>query len=94
MNTIATIDVRHIAPCDRDALLDETFEELHEGDSFVVINDADPRRVYYRFRAQTRGALVWEYLQRGPNLWRIRVGRPGPGSADPRTVAEFSPNRT
>lgn len=76
MTTTATVDVRGLAPCDRDARLDAGFDGLHGGDSFVLINDFDPYRVYHRLHAQTRGALVWEYLQRGPHVWRIRIGRP------------------
>jgi uncharacterized protein (DUF2249 family) len=57
-----TVDVRTIAPRDRHPLLFHTFDALESGTSFVLVNDHDPKPLYYQFQAERTGLLDWEYL--------------------------------
>jgi uncharacterized protein (DUF2249 family) len=43
----------------------------------VLVNDHDPRPLRYQFEAQYAGEYTWEYLEAGPAVWRVRIGRVG-----------------
>ena len=69
------LDIRPIAPAQRHPLIFQRFEALDPGESFVLINDHDPKPLYYQFQAERTGEFTWEYLQEGPEEWRVAVGR-------------------
>lgn len=73
--TETLIDLRQIMPRMRHALIFSTFEQLDEGESFVLVNDHDPRPLLYQFGTNYPGAFDWDYVARGPELWRIRISR-------------------
>lgn len=66
-----TIDVRTIIPRERHPLLFQTFDNLAAGESFELVNDHDPKPLYYQFMAERPGELGWEYLEEGPETWRV-----------------------
>jgi len=53
------------------------FEELEPGGSFVLINDHDPRPLRHQFEAEMAGRFGWEYLEQGPEEWRVRILKRG-----------------
>ncbi|MBX3144646.1 MAG: DUF2249 domain-containing protein [Trueperaceae bacterium] len=69
------LDVRTIIPRERHPLIFQTFDALGVGASFELINDHDPKPLYYQLQAERPGQLDWEYLEQGPEVWRVRVGR-------------------
>ena len=71
----ATLDVREIRPAQRHPLIFQTFESLQPGQGFILINDHDPKPLYYQFRAERDGQFTWDYLEEGPDVWRVRVGK-------------------
>jgi uncharacterized protein (DUF2249 family) len=71
--TEQTVDVRTIAPAQRHPLIFGTFERLNPGQSFVLVNDHDPKPLYYQFQAERPGELTWDYLEQGPVVWRVRI---------------------
>lgn len=73
------IDVRSIPPRDRHPQIFRTWTGLPEGGCFLLINDHDPLPLYYQFVAEHAGEFRWEYEQRGPEEWRVRIYR-GPYS--------------
>ncbi|MCC7448565.1 MAG: DUF2249 domain-containing protein [Anaerolineae bacterium] len=70
-----TLDVREIRPAQRHPLIFQTFESLQPGQGFILINDHDPKPLYYQFRAERDGQFTWDYLEEGPEVWRVRVGK-------------------
>lgn len=42
-----------------------------------VLDDHDPKPLRYQFEAEHAGQFTWEYLERGPDVWRVRTGRAG-----------------
>jgi uncharacterized protein (DUF2249 family) len=70
-----TLDVREIVPRDRHTLIFDTVDQLAPGQSFVLINDHDPKPLYYQFQAEQPGKVRWQYLEQGPEVWRVRIGR-------------------
>lgn len=69
------VDVREIAPRDRHPMIFSTFRSLGVGESMELINDHDPRPLYYHFQAELPGQFSWDYLQTGPEVWRVRIAK-------------------
>jgi uncharacterized protein (DUF2249 family)/iron-sulfur cluster repair protein YtfE (RIC family) len=69
------LDVRDVISRERHALIFNTFADLRPGEAFILINDHDPRPLYYQFQAEHSGQFTWDYLEQGPEVWRVRVGR-------------------
>lgn len=71
------VDVRRVAPAQRHPLIFDTFAALAPGDSLLLINDHDPKPLYYQFAAEHTGEFTWDYLEKGPVNWRVRIGKAG-----------------
>ena len=69
------VDVRPVPPPQKHPLIFGAFEALPPGESFILINDHEPRPLYYQFQAERTGQFTWEYLERGPQVWQVRIGR-------------------
>ena len=72
----AVLDVREEIPRRRHELIFETFGDLASGSSFVLVNDHDPKPLYYQLAAEHPNEFEWDYLEEGPEVWRVRIGRP------------------
>jgi uncharacterized protein (DUF2249 family) len=68
-----TLDVRQVPPAQRHPLIFNTFEALQPGESFILVNDHDPKPLYYQFQAERTGQFGWNYLEQGPVVWRVEV---------------------
>lgn len=75
------LDVRPIPPRTRHTLIFETFDALAPGAGFVLMNDHDPKPLYYQFSAEHAGTFGWEYLEQGPDTWRVRISRTAQAAA-------------
>lgn len=69
------LDVRELPPKKRHPLIMDTFDGLDSGESFILVNDHDPKPLYYQFEAEREGEFTWEYLEEGPSAWRVRIAR-------------------
>jgi uncharacterized protein (DUF2249 family) len=76
--TDRVVDVRAEIPRTRHELILSTFATLPAGAAFVLVNDHDPKPLYYQLAAENPGEFTWEYLDEGPEVWRVRIGRTGP----------------
>jgi uncharacterized protein (DUF2249 family) len=72
----AILDVRVEPPARRHELIFDTYHALRPGEGFVLVNDHDPKPLWYQFEAEHAGAYAWDYLEQGPEVWRVRIGRP------------------
>ncbi len=73
--TETLLDVTQIIPRDRHPLIFQTFDRLQPGEHFILQNDHDPVPLYYQFLHEREGQFSWGYLERGPELWRVQIGR-------------------
>lgn len=71
-----TIDVRMIAPRNRHPLIFGTFDTLLPGEVLLLINDHDPKPLFYQFQAESTGEFTWDYIEKGPEVWQVRIGKP------------------
>ena len=70
------LDVRTEPPARRHELIFNTYDKLAPGEGFVLINDHDPKPLYYQLAAEHPDQFSWDYLEEGPEAWRVRIGRP------------------
>jgi uncharacterized protein (DUF2249 family) len=71
----STIDVREISPRERHPLIFDAFNALQPGQSLQLVNDHDPRPLQAQFESLAKGLFSWSYLEAGPALWRIQIGK-------------------
>lgn len=71
--------MRALPPIKRHSLIFETYHGLGESESFVLVNDHDPKPLCYQFDAEYPGAYTWAYEEQGPEVWRVRIGKPKGG---------------
>lgn len=67
------VDVRQTPPAQRHPMIFGTFENLAAGQSFELVNDHDPKPLYYQFQAELTGQFEWQYLEQGPEVWRVEI---------------------
>jgi uncharacterized protein (DUF2249 family)/uncharacterized protein YjiS (DUF1127 family) len=69
------VDVRSLAPAQRHAKIFQLVNELGPGSSFILVNDHDPKPLYYQLEAEYPKQFSWTYLQRGPEVWQVEIGK-------------------
>ncbi len=69
------LDIRVVPPRDKHPTIFKTFDALASGESFVLINDHDPFPLRYQFEATRNGQFSWSYLEQGPEVWRVSIGK-------------------
>lgn len=75
------IDVRQIPHSERHSRILGSYARLAPGESFVLVNDHDPKPLRREFEATYQGHFEWGYLEDGPAQWRVRIGRPSAPAA-------------
>ena len=70
------LDVRHLAPAQRHEMIFAAYHGLAPETGYVLVNDHDPKPLRYQFEAEHAGEFTWDYLESGPERWRVRIGRP------------------
>jgi uncharacterized protein (DUF2249 family) len=70
------LDVREIPPRERHPTIHATFDALGAAAAFELVNDHDPKPLFYEFQAERPGEFTWEYIEQGPEVWRVRLGKP------------------
>ncbi len=69
------LDVRPIPHGQRHAEIFSRFEALPVGGAFQILNDHDPQPLRFQFEAKYDRAYSWDYVETGPEEWRVRIGR-------------------
>ena len=66
-------DIRAYTPTVRHEMFYKAFADIKPGEAFVFINDHDPKPLYYQMEAESNEPFKWEYLEKGPEAWKVRV---------------------
>ena len=77
----STLDVREVEPRQRHPKIFSLFNALEVGQSMQLINDHDPRPLYFQFQSLANGQFNWQYLESGPDLWRVEISKTAPAPA-------------
>src|SRR5688572_22388669 len=51
----------------------QQFDALQDGESFLLINDHDPKPLYYQMIAERGATFNWQYLEKGPQSWQVQI---------------------
>jgi uncharacterized protein (DUF2249 family) len=79
--TVERILVPTVPPSQRHALIFSTFDALPTGGAFEIVNDHDPRPLYFEFERTRGGQFGWQIVESGPARWQVRIARVRAGSA-------------
>ncbi len=72
---VEIVDVRSLVPAQRHAKIFNLVDALKPGTSFILVNDHDPKPLYYQLEAEHPRQFSWLYIQQGPAEWRVEIGR-------------------
>ncbi len=67
------LDVRTIPHVRRHETIFALIERLSPGQALVITNDHDPAPLGYQLRALYGEAYGWEYVEKGPEVWRVAI---------------------
>ncbi len=72
-SVIKTLDVRPIIPREKHPSIFSTFDALSKGQTLHLINDHDPKPLFYEMSAERSGQFFWEYVEAGPEVWKVNI---------------------
>ena len=72
---IQTLDLRPMPPFERHDKIFQIWNSLQPGETLRIINDHNPKPLYYQFEAEYKGRYAWEYEQEGPRDWIVKIKR-------------------
>lgn len=58
------------------------FDSLKEGEGFTILNDHDPKPVYYQLLGERGDIFLWEYLEQGPEWWKVKIRKKVTGEGE------------
>lgn len=87
METIETLDVTVIEPKFKHPTIFQKFDQLKEGEAFIIHNDHDPKPLYYQIIGERGNVFSWEYLLSGPEYWEVKIKK-NDASSEP-TIGEL-----
>ncbi len=76
-DTAFDLDVRALAPRERHPLIFAKLAELAAGEHLRLINDHDPKPLFYQIQAEQPDRFTWTPEETGPERWVIRITRTG-----------------
>ena len=84
-----TLDVTRIEPRLKHPTIFEKFDALKGGETLVIHNDHDPKPLYYQMIAERGQVFDWEYLEEGPEWWKVKITKLNIGEK-PATIGELA----
>lgn len=72
---IPHIDVRTLHPAERHPRIFGTLHTLMPGGVLHITSDHEPRPLHYQLETGLPGKFSWEYLEQGPEVWRVEITR-------------------
>ncbi len=88
METLKTLNVTALEPRQKHPVIFEIYDELHPGEAFLIDNDHDPKPLYYQLLAERGPVFGWEYLENGPELWKVKISKNETKGSEP-TIGEI-----
>ncbi|HJV20016.1 MAG TPA: iron-sulfur cluster repair di-iron protein [Sediminibacterium sp.] len=81
-NTEHILNVTLLEPKQKHPTIFVRFDELNEGESLTIHNDHDPKPLYYQLLGERGNIFVWEYLEEGPEWWKVKISKRITGEND------------
>lgn len=67
------------------------FDKLNGGESLTIHNDHDPKPLYYQLLGERGNIFTWEYLEQGPEWWKVKISKRVTGESD-ETLGQIAAN--
>lgn len=67
------LDVTVLPPREKHPRIFELFDALSAQESLLIYNDHDPKPLYYQMIAERGKTFNWEYIEKGPEVWRVEI---------------------
>lgn len=67
------VDAREYEPKFKHPTIFNAFNSLLAGEKMELINDHDPKPLQYQFMIEMPEQYEWEYLEEGPEIWRVAI---------------------
>lgn len=77
-----TLNVTLLEPKQKHPTIFVRFDELMEGESLTLHNDHDPKPLYYQLLGERGNIFTWEYLEQGPEWWKVKISKRIIGESD------------
>lgn len=84
-----TLNVTLLEPRMKHPTIFARFDELNEGESLTIHNDHDPKPLYYQLLGERGNIFAWEYLEQGPEWWKVKISKKFTGAND-ETLGEIA----
>lgn len=75
MDSTNVLNVTVIEPRLKHPTVFARFDELKSGEILVLHNDHDPKPLFYQLIGERGDVFTWEYLEEGPEWWKVRIKR-------------------
>lgn len=85
---IFVLNVTLIEPRLKHPTIFKHFDALKEGEAFEILNDHDPKPLYYQLLGERGNIFTWTYLEKGPQWWRVQIRKNDTESGE--TVGEIA----
>lgn len=72
---VTELDLRPMPPFERHEKIFEIWNKLKPGEALLIINDHNPKPLWYQFEAEYKGGFEWQYEQEGPKDWIVKIQR-------------------
>lgn len=67
------IDVRQFASAVKHRTIFTVWNALSGGSRMLLVNDHNPKPLYYQLAAEYPGQFEWTYVEDGPERWQVEI---------------------
>lgn len=85
---VPVLNVTLLEPRQKHPTIFNWFDELRGGEAFQILNDHDPKPLYYQLLGERGNIFTWQYLENGPQWWRIQIRKNAAGETIGEIVAK------
>jgi regulator of cell morphogenesis and NO signaling len=69
---VFVLNVTLLEPRQKHPTIFRYFDALQPGEAFQILNDHDPKPLYYQMLGERGNVFSWEYLEKGP-MWLVQI---------------------
>lgn len=85
------LDVTVLEPKQKHPTIFVRFDMLEPGADLTIHNDHDPKPLYYQLLGERGNVFVWEYLEEGPEWWKVKITKKEEGETE-ASVGQLAAN--
>lgn len=75
MEVTETLNVTTLVVLFKNQIILNHFDHLEEGKAFMLLNNCDPKPIYYRLLVERGQTFNWKYVAEGPDIWKVKISK-------------------